>query len=99
MSNYKYMSDEVVAKIDDDGKSRLSCSVDDEEFKKWLKAGNVALDADKPTPPTYQELRVREYPPVADYLDGIAKADDLQVQRYIDECLAVKLKYPKEKQK
>jgi len=69
------------------------------EYLKWLKAGNVALDADKPTPPTYQELRVREYPPVADYLDGIAKADDLQVQRYIDECLAVKLKYPKEKQK
>ena len=43
----------------------------------------------------YQELRAREYPPVADYLDGIAKADDLQVQKYIDDCLAVKLKYPK----
>ena len=43
----------------------------------------------------YQELRAREYPPVADYLDGIAKADDLQVQKYIDECQAVKLKYPK----
>ena len=43
----------------------------------------------------YQELRAREYPPVTDYLDGIAKADDLQVQKYIDECLAVKLKYPK----
>ena len=49
----------------------------------------------KPPAPTYQELRAREYPPVADYLDGIAKADDLQVQKYIDECLAVKLKYPK----
>ena len=46
-------------------------------------------------PPTYQELRVAAYPPVADYLDGIAKADDLQVQKYIDECLAVKAKYPK----
>tara|TARA_B110000881_G_scaffold18269_1_gene13387 strand:- start:50 stop:340 length:291 start_codon:yes stop_codon:yes gene_type:complete len=46
-------------------------------------------------PNAYQELRAREYPPVADYLDGIAKADDLQVQKYIDECLAVKLKYPK----
>ena len=43
----------------------------------------------------YQELRAREYPPVADYLDGIAKADDLQIQKYIDECLAVKAKYPK----
>ena len=46
-------------------------------------------------PNAYQELRAREYPPVTDYLDGIAKADDLQVQKYIDECLAVKLKYPK----
>ena len=45
----------------------------------------------------YQELRVREYPPIADYLDGIAKADDLQVQKYIDDCLAVKAKYPKGK--
>ena len=46
-------------------------------------------------PNAYQELRAREYPPVADYLDGIAKADDLQVQKYIDECQAVKAKYPK----
>ena len=45
----------------------------------------------------YQELRAREYPPVTDYLDGIAKADDLQVQKYIDDCLAVKAKYPKGK--
>ncbi len=46
-------------------------------------------------PPTYQELRAAAYPPVALYLDGIVKADDLQVQKYIDECLAVKAKYPK----
>jgi hypothetical protein len=25
----------------------------------------------------------------------VAKADDLQVQKYIDECQAVKAKYPK----
>ena len=97
MINYKYLSDDVVARIDEDGSSRHSCSVDDEEFKKWLKKGNKPEPADKPIPPTYQELRAREYPPVADYLDGIAKADDLQVQKYIDDCLAVKAKYPKGK--
>jgi hypothetical protein len=96
MSNYKYLSDEVVAKIDDDGKSRLSCSVDDEEFKAWLADGNTATAADAIPDPTYQENRVAEYPPVADYLDGIVKADDLQVQKYIDDCQAVKDKYPKE---
>ena len=65
------------------------------EYHEWLEEGNKPKPADKPIPPTYQELRAREYPPVADYLDGIAKADDLQVQKYIDECQAVKLKYPK----
>lgn len=38
--------------------------------------------------------RAKEYPPVQDYLDGIAKGDDAQVQAYKDACLAVKTKYP-----
>jgi uncharacterized protein (UPF0297 family) len=43
----------------------------------------------------YQRLRAKEYPPMADYLDGIVKGDEAQVQAYIDACLAVKAKYPK----
>ena len=43
----------------------------------------------------YQRLRAKEYPPMADYLDGIAKNDQEQIQTYIDACLAVKAKYPK----
>ena len=43
----------------------------------------------------YQRLRAKEYPPMADYLDGIAKNDQQQIQTYIDACLAVKAKYPK----
>ena len=43
----------------------------------------------------YQRLRVAEYPPITDYLDGIVKGDTEQVQAYIDACLAVKAKYPK----
>lgn len=46
--------------------------------------------------PTYKELRAAAYPPMADYLDGIVKGDAAQVQAYIDACLAVKAKYPKE---
>jgi hypothetical protein len=38
--------------------------------------------------------RAKEYPPMQDYLDGIAKGDDTQVQAYKDACLAVKAKYP-----
>lgn len=43
----------------------------------------------------YQRKRILEYPPMADYLDGIVKGDDAQVRAYIDACLAVKAKYPK----
>lgn len=43
----------------------------------------------------YQRQRAAEYPPMADYLDGIVKGDQAQVQAYIDACLAVKAKYPK----
>jgi hypothetical protein len=43
----------------------------------------------------YIEKRQAEYPPITDYLDGIVKGDQAQVQAYIDACLAVKAKYPK----
>jgi hypothetical protein len=43
----------------------------------------------------YQRKRAVEYPPMFDYLDGIVKGDQAQVQAYIDACLAVKAKYPK----
>ena len=40
--------------------------------------------------------RANEYPDFKEYLDGIVKGDDAQVQKYINDCLAVKVKYPKE---
>lgn len=43
----------------------------------------------------YQRDRAAEYPPIADYIDGVVKGDQAQVQAYIDACLAVKAKYPK----
>lgn len=43
----------------------------------------------------YQRLRAKEYPDFKDYLDGIVKGDEEQVQAYINACLAVKAKYPK----
>lgn len=43
----------------------------------------------------YQRNRAKEYPDFKDYLDGIVKGDNTQVQAYIDACLAVKEKYPK----
>ena len=46
-------------------------------------------------PEQYKYQRAREYPPITDYIDGIVKGDNAQVQAYIDACLAVKNKYPK----
>jgi signal transduction protein with GAF and PtsI domain len=40
--------------------------------------------------------RSNEYPNFKDYLDGIVKGDQAQIDKYIADCLAVKAKYPKE---
>jgi hypothetical protein len=45
---------------------------------------------------TYADKRAKEYPDFKEYLDGIVKGDDAQIQKYINDCLAVKAKYPKE---
>lgn len=44
----------------------------------------------------YQRDRAKEYPNMIDYLDGIVKGDQKQIDKYISDCLAVKAKYPKE---
>lgn len=46
-------------------------------------------------PNAYKLSRAREYPPITDYIDGVVKGDQAQIQAYIDACLAVKAKYPK----
>ena len=43
----------------------------------------------------YIAKRQAEYPPMTDYLDGIAKGDQAQINKYIADCLAVKERYPK----
>jgi len=43
----------------------------------------------------YQRKRADEYPDVREYLDGVVKNDQAQIQAYVDACLAVKAKYPK----
>ena len=43
----------------------------------------------------YQYNRAAEYPSVNDYLDGIVKGDQAQIDAYIAACQAVKAKYPK----
>jgi hypothetical protein len=44
----------------------------------------------------YIAKRAAEYPPITDYLDGVVKGDQAQIDAYIAACQAVKAKYPKE---
>lgn len=43
----------------------------------------------------YSRKRAREYPSIYDYIDGVVKGDQTQVDAYIAACQAVKAKYPK----
>jgi hypothetical protein len=70
--------------------------------------GDEAFDA-QGNPVTYDETAVQayidahayiakrqaEYPNVIDYIDGVVKGDQAQIDKYIADCQAVKAKYPK----
>jgi hypothetical protein len=70
--------------------------------------GDDAFDADG-NPVTYDETvvqayidahayiakRAAEYPSFIDYIDGVVKGDQAQIDKYIADCQAVKAKYPK----
>lgn len=43
----------------------------------------------------YKRKRAAEYPPITDYIDGVVKGDQAQIDAYIAACQAVKSKYPK----
>jgi len=43
----------------------------------------------------YKAQRAAEYPNITDYIDGVVKGDQAQIDKYIADCLAVKAKYPK----
>jgi hypothetical protein len=76
--------------------------LDDAAFAYLLPKGSIAItdaeaEALRPVAPelTYAQKRAAEYPPMSDYLDGIVKGDQTQIDKYIADCLAVKAKYPK----
>ena len=43
----------------------------------------------------YIAKRASEYPPITDYIDGVVKGDQVQIDKYIADCLAVKARHPK----
>ena len=75
--------------------------LDDDSFAHLLPAGAVQItdaeaEALRPkTVLTYAQKRAAEYPPFTDYLDGVVKGNQAQIDKYIADCQAVKAKYPK----
>jgi hypothetical protein len=43
----------------------------------------------------YIAKRAAEYPSITDYIDGVVKGDQAQIDKYIADCLAVKARFPK----
>jgi|15BtaG_2_1085339.scaffolds.fasta_scaffold04721_3 hypothetical protein len=64
--------------------------------KQRIADAETQAEADRVASLTYADKREAEYPSGADYLDGIVKGDQAQIDKYIADCQAVKDKYPKE---
>jgi hypothetical protein len=70
-------------------------SITDEEAESLRIAQEAAELVSYMATLNYAQKRQSEYPPFTDYLDGVAKGDQAQIDKYIADCLAVKAKYPK----
>jgi hypothetical protein len=74
-------------------------TIDDGAGAFDAQGNQVTIDMDAVNawtdPEAYKAQRQREYPPMTDYLDGIAKGDQAQINKYIADCQAVKSRYPK----
>lgn len=67
-----------------------------EEVAEWeVKQAVILAQQSELAKTQYQRDRAKEYPSINDYIDGVVKGDQAQIQAYIDACLAVKLKFPK----
>ncbi len=80
----------VTKAIDDGFPNVKAFDVNHNEVTLDLNAIQAWIDPD-----AYKYARAKEYPPITDYIDGVVKGDQVQIDKYIADCLAVKAKYPK----
>lgn len=72
--------------VRDGGQPKPTKAEWDEEWERQIRISHLEQ---------YKFKRLHEYPPIVDYIDGVVKNDQEQVQNYLDACRAVKLKYPR----
>jgi hypothetical protein len=74
-------------------------TIDDTAGAFDAQGNKVEIDLDTVNawqdPEAYIAKRQREYPPITDYIDGVVKGDQAQIDKYIADCLAVKQRFPK----
>jgi hypothetical protein len=82
----------------DDGVVKVRRFFDTAPYSSTLAAAEAAIFKEESVSniePTYADLRASEYPDAREYLDGVVKGDQAQIDAYISACNAVKAKYPK----
>ena len=70
--------------------------ITDEEADAIRTDAQAKAQAEYEASLTYAQKRQAAYPPMQDYIDGLVKGDQAQMQAYIDKCLAIKAQFPKE---
>mgnify|MGYP003982456331 FL=1 len=91
---YKLTNTETIIRIAD--KAHIPndpANTDYANYLEWVEAGNTATAADAIPDPTYQENRVKEYPPIGDQLDDIYHNG---LTKWKATIKVIKDKYPKE---
>ena len=78
-----------IYKLDEDGNPVLVRTVTQAEVDSAAESHAEYLRTE------YARRRSGEYPPLVDYIDGVVKGDQAQIDAYIAACQAVKAKYPK----
>ena len=96
MTEEKYATVEWETGVEADGETAITTTVNPHPELTWS-----AVDAEMARLQTeydaqdYARKRKVEYPDIYDYMDGIVKSDQAQIDKYIADCQAVKDKYSK----
>jgi len=91
---YKLTNTDIIIRIADGASIPADpANTDYANYLKWVADGNTATAADAIPDPTYQENRVKEYPPIGDQLDDIYHNG---LTKWKATVKVIKDKYPKE---
>ena len=96
MTEEKYTTIEWTTGVEADGETAITTAVNPHPELTW-SAVNAEMDRLQAEydAQDYARKRQAEYPDIYDYIDGVVKDDQEQINKYIADCQAVKDKYPK----